>query len=200
MVPTDMTREPTGSRPGTFVILVVCTANICRSPLAEHVLRAALAAAPGPQPNFAVSSAGVFGWVDAPMDAMAAAELRRLGGDPGEFRSHSFQGAEALEADLVLTATLEHRRAVLVEAPEALRRTFTLLEFAHLVSEVPQVRASAEGAHDVVRRAAACRGESHLLTYDLPDPYGQGEAAHRETADLIYQACLVVARALTSSS
>ena len=182
---------------GTFVILVVCTANICRSPLAEHVLRDALATAQTGQPDFAVSSAGVLGWVDSPMEPHAAAELRRLGGDPGEFRSHSFQGAEALEADLVLTATLDHRAAVLLEAPEALRRTFTLLEFAHLVSEVPQVRTSAHGPHDVVRRAAACRGEAHLGCYDVPDPYGRDREAHRETADMIYQACLVIARALT---
>lgn len=180
-----------------FSILVVCTANICRSPLAEHLLRRALAEAPGNQPEFEVVSAGILGWVHAPMDPLAAAELRRLGGDPGEFRSQSFRAVDAIAVDLVLTATLEQRAAVLQEVPEVLRRTFTLLEMANLVSEVPQVHGLVGAPRELVRQAAAYRGTANLALYDVPDPYGHGPRAHRATADLIHRACLLVAAALT---
>lgn len=70
-----------------FGILFVCTANICRSPMAEHLLRGSLAALldTGGAIRFDVSSAGILGWDGEPMDPAAAAELRRLGGDPSRF-------------------------------------------------------------------------------------------------------------------
>lgn len=70
-----------------FRILFVCTANICRSPMAEHLLRGSLAALldTGGAFRFEVSSAGIRGWDGEPMDPAAAAELRRLGGDPSRF-------------------------------------------------------------------------------------------------------------------
>lgn len=43
-------------------------------------------------------------------------------------------------ADLVLTATREHRAAVVEESPAALRRTFSVREFARLAGQVDPVR------------------------------------------------------------
>ena len=45
------------SAPGS--ILIVCTANICRSPMGEGLLRHALAAEPEPLRSLKVLSAGV---------------------------------------------------------------------------------------------------------------------------------------------
>ncbi|MET0820561.1 MAG: hypothetical protein ABWY58_06330 [Aeromicrobium sp.] len=127
-----------------FAVLAVCTANICRSPVMEVLLRTRL----DPQ-RFEVASAGVRGWDRQPMDPMAADELRRLGHTSATFRSRPIDSSVVESADLILTATREHRSEVLVTDPKALRRTFTLLEFAALSELVdaggPEVhRATAE--------------------------------------------------------
>ena len=143
-----------------FRILIVCTANICRSPLAERLLWRALddPTEAGSTPQFVVSSAGTQGWDGSPMDPCVADELRRLGGDPTGFLAKSLQPTYCERADLILTATLAHRATVLQEVPQALKRTFTLLEFAHLVEHIEHVRAAEGDPAELVSRAAAARG------------------------------------------
>ena len=182
-----------------FRILMVCTANICRSPLAEHLLRRALESR-GERlhaPEFVVRSAGTHGWDGSEMDAAAAEQLRRLGGDPTGFLARTLDPGDCEEADLVLTATLPHRAAVLQQVPQALKRTFTLLEFAHLVAHVDEVRQAAGDPHGLVTRAATARGAAQLETYDVVDPYGAAPDVHRETADLVREAVRTIAAALT---
>jgi protein-tyrosine phosphatase len=192
---SDTADPASTARTRPFSILAVCTGNICRSPLIEHLLRDALTTAPGPA-TFEVRSAGVRGWDGAPMDPPAAAELRRLGGDPSGFRGRSFSAALGERADLILTATADHRRLVLQEVPQALRRTFTLLEFAHLVTAVGDVAEAAGNPPGLVSRAAAQRGAARLDAYDLGDPYGQPVAVHRRTAELAESAVGAISAAL----
>ena len=183
-----------------FGILFVCTANICRSPMAEHLLRGSLAALldTGGAIRFEVSSAGIRGWDGEPMDPPAAAELRRLGGDPSRFQARSFTAALGERVDLILTATTDHRRLVLQEVPQALRKTFTLLEFAHLATAVDTVKSAAGSPTEVVRRAAANRGAARIDTYDLADPYGHPFAVHRHTAEIVRAATRTIASVLAS--
>lgn len=182
-------------QPGSdrFGVLIVCTANICRSPMAQYLLRMALLHRdPMAGARFAVRSAGTRGWDEAPMDTAAAAELRRLGGDPAAFRSRPLDDAQCRAADLVLTATREHRTAVLHRVPRALRRTFTILEFADLAPRA----AAAGSAADVVAWAAAARASATLDDYDVPDPYRGSPEEHRGVADLIESATTAIASAL----
>ena len=53
-------------------------------------------------------------------------DCRRIRGDPAQ------RDRSSRSADLVLTATREHRSAVVGMAPSAVRRTFTLLELARI--------------------------------------------------------------------
>ncbi len=181
-----------------FTILCVCTANVCRSPMAEHLLRRSLAAASGTSApiQFNVRSAGARGWDGAPMDASAAAELRRLGGDPSAFQARSFTASLGADADLILTATTVHRRFVLEEVPRALHKTFTLLEFAHLVAALDVVKEAAGHPAEVVRRAAASRGAARLDEYDVADPYGRSLDAHQEVAAALGAATRTIADVL----
>jgi len=87
---------------------------------------------------------------------------------------------------------------VLQEVPQALRRTFTLLEFAHLVSAVDGVAEAAGDPSELVSRAAAHRGAARIDAYDLGDPYGQPAAVHRRTAELAHAAVAEIASALTT--
>ncbi|MET0766040.1 MAG: adenylyl-sulfate kinase, partial [Aeromicrobium sp.] len=130
-----------------FAILAVCTANICRSPMMEILLRAHL-----DPDRFEVASAGVRGWDRKPMDATAALELARLGHEADTFVSHRIDSYLVDSADLVLTATREHRSDVLALNPQALRRSFTLVEFAALTSLV-----DGDGPAELVAQAALRR-------------------------------------------
>lgn len=217
--------------PSPFTILLVCTANICRSPMAEYLLRAALdrrsreqqsgkqqsaeqqgaeqqgaEQQSGDQPGggrsdcIQVVSAGTRGFDDAPMDPPAAEQLRRLGGDPSDFRSRSLTNQMCEQADLILTATRAHRAFVLERVPRALRRTFTLREFAEAAAMVRRGRPDAPELHDTVRLSAASRGAVTLTDadYDVLDPYGAPVETHRRTADGIHQATESIATSLVS--
>ncbi|WUS93292.1 low molecular weight phosphotyrosine protein phosphatase [Kribbella sp. NBC_00709] len=82
---------------------IVCTGNICRSPMGEVVLRAKLAEAG--IDGVEVTSSGTGGWhVGDPMDPRAAAALRRRGYDGSAHRAREFESA----ADLVLAMDSGH--------------------------------------------------------------------------------------------
>lgn len=163
----------------------MCTANVCRSPLMELLLRDRL----DPQ-RYEVASAGVMGWRDAPVDSMVRLELARLDVDGSGFRSRPLRPEHVRAADLVLTATKEHRAAVLELDPGALRKTFTLLEFASLTEGH-----RAATLPDLVADAARRRSTGPADT-DVPDPYRRPPAVHRKAADLIDGATATIARTL----
>lgn len=170
-----------------FAILAVCTANICRSPLMELLLRAQLDAG-----RFEVASAGVRGWDRQPMDPMAAAELTRLGQSADGFVSHPIDSYLVDSADLILTATRTHRSDVLSLNPRALRRSFTLVEFAALTGLVDADDPVALVAQAAQRRSLA------PADADIGDPYRRGAEAHRAAADQIAEAVGTISARLNS--
>lgn len=169
--------------PARWSILTVCTANVCRSPLMELLLRERLDPA-----RFEIASAGVMGWRDAPVDSMVRLELARLGLDGSQFRSRPLHPAHVKAADVVLTATKEHRASVLELDPGALRKTFTLLELAALVEDH-----TADSLPELVADAARRRSTAPSLL-DVPDPFRRAPEVHRSTADLIDDATERLAR------
>jgi protein-tyrosine phosphatase len=170
-----------------FAILAVCTANICRSPMIEILLRAEL-----DDDKFEVASAGVAGWDRQPMDAMAAMELMRLGQSAASFRSHPIDSYLIGSADLVLTATRAHRSDVLSLDPLALRRVFTLVEFAALCEQVDGEDPSALVAAAAQQRSLA------PARVDIGDPFRGSPQVHRETADEIAAAVRTISRRLNA--
>ena len=184
-----------------FEILVVCLGNVCRSPLAEHLLRRRLDELLGDDADSGVrvSSAGVRALVGAPMDESAEAELRRLGGDPGTFAAQQLTAAAATKADLVLTATRALRSRVLEEAPRALKRTFTVREFATLVRSGVFDDRRVESPADLVNRAASWRGSVIVDEYDIADPIGRSPEFHREVAEILDRDCEAIARGVVGA-
>lgn len=170
-----------------FSILTVCTANICRSPTMEILLRQRL----DPE-RFEISSAGVLGWRNAPVDSMVVLELARFGVRPEGFASRQLTDADIAAADLILTATREHRAYVLDHSPDALRKTFTLREFASLVNDA-QADSAADLLEDAFRRRSAAQDD-----IDLDDPYRSPPAVHRKVADQIRDAVETIAAALSA--
>jgi protein-tyrosine phosphatase len=178
-----------------FTVLVVCLGNVCRSPVAERLLRARLQELIPPPVDVSVSSAGVRAWAGRPMDQHAATELLRLGGNPGGFVSAQLTVPMVEDCDLVLTATRELRSRVLEDAPRALRRTFTIREFAALVPDPDGVRRPLAQVAQAARR----RSDGGTGDHDVPDPIGQSVQVHRDVADLLDLSCTAIARALAAS-
>jgi protein-tyrosine phosphatase len=142
--------------------------------------------------QFEVASAGVQGWDREPMDTMAAMELMRFGHTPGKFRSHAIDSYLVDSADLILTATKSHRSEVLAMNPKALRRTFTLVEFAALCEKV-------DGASPIELVAEAARQRSLApADADIGDPYRRSPEVHRRTADQIDAAVRTVSTRLNA--
>jgi protein-tyrosine phosphatase len=167
-------------------VLFVCIGNVCRSPFGERLLAARL-----PGERFEVSSAGVGAMVGHAMSRYAAAELRSCGGDPTGFAARQLTPDLLEHADLVLTATRELRSRVLAEMPAALRRTFTVLEFAAL-SEHAEGSTPAE----LVRWAAVHRSTAAGIEQDVPDPYRRGAEEHARAARMLDAAVQQIAKGL----
>lgn len=88
---------------------MVCSGNICRSPIGEQVLRAALADA-GLADQVRVSSAGIGDWhVGQRADSRASAVLRRAG-YPTDHRARQITARELDSVDLALAADRGHLR------------------------------------------------------------------------------------------
>ncbi|MCW2498766.1 MAG: etp, partial [Frankiales bacterium] len=136
----------------TFRVLHVCTGNICRSPMAEHLMREGLRQRLGDRADaFVIESAGTWGHTGSAMEPFALSTLAALGHDGSAFQARELVAEHVAAADLVLGATREHRAAAVVLQPRAAKRTFTLREFDRLLSVVdpdglpadPEARAKA---------------------------------------------------------
>lgn len=116
----------------SFIVLLVCTGNTCRSPMAEVLLRKRIADKLGcsmaemEQRGVMVTSAGtaaMAGGRSAPeaVDTMAARGL-----DLSQHESQPMNDRLVRFADLVLGMTREHRDTIVARWPEAADRTFQL--------------------------------------------------------------------------
>jgi protein-tyrosine phosphatase len=165
-------------------ILVVCTGNVCRSPIAEGALRAALRRTLGTgAPD--VASAGTSGWEGSaamPESIEAAAER---GIDISRHVARRLTRGHVADADVVIAMAAEHRDAVARAMPEAAGRTFTLKELVRLLEALPP---PLDGDADLDQRIAAARdlrrsgfpGNPH--DDDIVDPLGLPLASFRAVA------------------
>lgn len=148
-------------------MLYVCTGNVCRSPMAELLLRAWT---PG-QPADLVSSAGTEALVGHGIDRATASVLGQLGIDPGRHRARQFEPWMAMQADLILTAEHTHRDTIMAELPTLLRRTFTMKEFARLSRRVKPGAGEPQEVIAVLAAIRAADGPTRPGADDMPDPY-----------------------------
>lgn len=107
-------------------ILFICTANVCRSPMAEAIFNA-LAEDKGL--DFRAQSAGVAALKNEPMAPNSRAALEEMGVYPQEHRARQVSAEMVEEADLVLTMTPRHA-AKLCEAFGDSSKVRTLIEYA----------------------------------------------------------------------
>ncbi|MEO3870827.1 hypothetical protein ABGB18_18610 [Nonomuraea sp. B12E4] len=159
-----------------FRILLVCTANICRSAMAEVITRAMLRSSPMPM---VAASAGVSALVGHAMAPHAVTTLDRLGLDGRAHRARMLDLDLVRSADLLLTMEARHRDVAVGLDPAAERRTFTLPEFAALAAAEGHRRHrsdTAERARAIVLSAAGRRRPRRVP--EVRDPYGGPPAGY----------------------
>lgn len=174
-------------------ILVLCTANVCRSPMAEALLTRALTAA-GVEAN--VSSAGFLeGGRRADDDAIAV--MRSLGFDISAHRSQEVTRPQLVVHDLILTMTRAHIRSLDELWPEARSRAFTLGSVA--VAETGPASLDPDELDEWTRALDAARDPNDLLGTghdETRDPLGRPRRVFAQTAQQLSQRCQSVARIL----
>ena len=187
--------------PAPVRILTVCTGNICRSPVAERLLQAGLdQSAPG---GFVVRSAGTRAMVGDPIQPISADIIRTFGGTPDGFAARQLSPEILRDSDIVLTMASGHRGEVLQLDASLLKRTFTIREFARMLTVLEE--RGMEGPtsdlaafwRELPARAASVR---HLaLTQDpsendVIDPYRRSPEVYRQMEDELAPAILAVLR------
>lgn len=184
-------------------VLLVCTGNICRSPVAEILLREHW----GGEWELHLASAGTQAYVGSAIYSPIRKLLVERGlPDDGPFFAARQLTAELVQgADLVLGMTREHRAAVVVLHPPAVRRTFTLREFtrlAPLASPFLTGDSVAERLSSIVPIAARMRGSARASAVEdaIKDPYKRGGDACLAAIDQIEQSVDDVARILAVTS
>ena len=119
--------EGPGGHHRTRKVLFVCTANVCRSPMAAAMFgalaeEAGLACEP--------CSAGTDALINEPIDPGARAALEEVGVYAESHRARQVDAAVLEEADLVLAMTPEHAAALHRLSATARPKVRTLLEYA----------------------------------------------------------------------
>jgi protein-tyrosine-phosphatase len=116
-------------------ILIVCTANICRSPVAAALLEDRLRQR-GLR-DWTVRSAGT--WAIAPREASrySIAVTKRVGLDITGHRSRMVEESQLAEADLVLTMEDGHAEALRAEFPLQADKVYMLSEMIGQTYNIP---------------------------------------------------------------
>ncbi|WP_432837681.1 low molecular weight phosphatase family protein [Dactylosporangium sp. CA-092794] len=184
-----------------FRLLYVCVGNVCRSVLAERMTRRELERNAPFAGLFRVGSAGTRCRGSRPMHPYTARLLADRTADTSGFAARRLTAELVRHTDLVLTATVRERDDVLGLLPAAIRRTFTIKEFARLVARAADAgdyrpADPVERARQIVVDALRWRGrvpyrvDGDPLPDDIPDPDRTVEAfqACAATVDRAVQA------------
>lgn len=192
---------------GPLTVLTVCTGNVCRSPLAEGLLRMVMADLP-----VTVASAGTDALVGEQMTEQNRIIAAELGvGDGDDHRARQLETEHLREADLVLALTRNHRRAAAELLPRVSRHTFTLREFGRLaeaadLSELQEATGLSpeERMREAIDLVAQLRGSLPPLAdpaeEDVVDPFRQSDETYALSAQQIVPAVNSAAKLLRAAT
>ncbi len=161
---------PSPREPGApYRVCLVCLGNICRSPMAETVLRAELAAA-GLDRAVVVDSAGTGDWhVGGAMDPGARAALARRGYDGSNHRARQFRPSWLAQRDLILA-----------------------MDARNLADLRRMARDPGSQGDDRIRLFGEVGGLTQAGDGDIPDPWGGGPEEFGHVLDLLGTAAPVI--------
>ncbi len=110
-------------------VLVVCTGNICRSPMAQALLQKAIAER-GLDGDIVVDSAGTYAMAGYPASEGSVNAMQARGLDISQHRAKQLTADLVDQADLILVMEEHHRRSIFVTWPKAIIKTLLLSELA----------------------------------------------------------------------
>lgn len=141
------------------LILTICTGNICRSPMAEKLLKHAIAAESAPLNQLEVVSAGIAAGYGDPASANSVAALKKVQLDLSRHQSQPVTQNLIGQAFLILGMTQSH---------------LDILQHYHtdLPERLHLFRGFMDGGHDP----------------EIPDPFGQNLAAYTACMDAMAEA------------
>ena len=142
------------------LVLVICTGNTCRSPMAAKLLQHALSAENSPLDQLVVESAGVAAVPGEPASDNSVAALKKVKIDLSQHRSQP------------VTQELINRAFAILGMTDSHLETLTLYNYSNL----PE--------HTYLFREFI--GESHKS--QIPDPFGQDFNAYQECLDSMLEA------------
>jgi protein-tyrosine phosphatase len=102
-------------------IIVICTGNICRSPMAEALMKAKLQ-----RHGIDISSAGVAALEGYPADPLASAVMQEHGHDLSGHRARQASQTLLTQMDLILTLDQTHNGWIASRFPQLQGRTHKL--------------------------------------------------------------------------
>ena len=106
-------------------LMFVCTGNVCRSPMAEYMLRRRL----GTDREWDVCSAGTSAGYGMPASGSAEEVLSEMGIDLAPHRSRPLTREGVDAASLIVVMTASHRDFIRTAYPDAAEKVFLLKSF-----------------------------------------------------------------------
>jgi protein-tyrosine-phosphatase len=161
-------------------VLFVCTANICRSPMASGLFAksAHVNGAVG-----AISASAGFLEGGRPVHPAVTRLLDERAIDVSRKKSQKISQDLVDKSDLILTMTSDHARGVVSRFPRAISDVYTLRHFGTIVTQRPAGVSTREWLDDLnVLNRRAYLGDDEIL--DIPDPIGH---AHKVFAELVIE-------------
>jgi protein-tyrosine phosphatase len=169
---------------GCMRLLVICTANRCRSPMAAALLQGRLTIA---KVDAQVLSAGFGPGGLAPLEEVVDVMLE-LGFDLRPHRSQKISESVLAASDLIIVMTRQHAMEVVLLDPASWPRTFPIIDLVRRGAGVGTIGAD-ETLRQWATRAHGDRQRSDLLglqsSADISDPAGAPVAVIRRTRDVL---------------
>jgi protein-tyrosine phosphatase len=154
-------------------VVFVCTGNLCRSPMAEALLRHELAARGCT--NIGVTSTGTWAYDGSPAMPETIELLGKEGIDLKTHRSRAVDVEELRSADLIVAMTSVHLRELEMTVPDVMSKTRLLKELAEIE---PEDLADGARPEDRLRAFLAGTRPAPRRSLDLDDPIGLPLAAY----------------------
>jgi protein-tyrosine-phosphatase len=116
-------------------ILIVCTANICRSPMAEAILKQLVAERPDAD-QWHIESAGTWAMYGSPAAELSQQVMREIGLDISHHQSKPITEDLLKQFDLILAMEENQKEALTIEFKAYADRIFLLSEMVGLVESI----------------------------------------------------------------
>ena len=176
-----------------FDIVVICSGNRFRSPIAQAVLQEASTGLP-----VRVGSAGTLDLQPGPALPQAIAFGKPLGLDLSAHASRRVSGFDLSDADLVIGFESIHVATAVIDAGARRERTFLLTELVELLADVaPEDAGPVERARSIVGQANELRNRGPTSRrQEIADPVGGPEAGFVATGRLVRELTLSLAQSL----